>query len=87
MIVILFIPAPLYCDLKQHDSGVYDPYDADANWNTPSLLETWRTGPYGHLGSFKKVREMIEHPRGHAGSGSTVSASEMEDLVAYVQSL
>jgi cytochrome c peroxidase len=53
-------PSPLYTDLKSHISGIEDPYDATPSWDTPSLIECWRTSPYGHLGSKLTVREMID---------------------------
>ncbi|MBN1575665.1 MAG: hypothetical protein JW913_03885 [Chitinispirillaceae bacterium] len=78
--------APLYCDLQFHNAGVPDPYDANTNWDTPSLVEAWRTGPYGHLGSFSSIGEMVKLP-GHNNASQTLSSEEMEDLLQYVLSL
>ena len=53
-------PAPLYTDMKLHnvnsntfsgDSGEYD---------TPTLIEAWRTGPYMHDGSLKTIEEVVK---------------------------
>ncbi|MBN1307254.1 MAG: hypothetical protein JXA18_05020, partial [Chitinispirillaceae bacterium] len=78
--------APLYCDLLFHNIGVPDPYDANTEWDTPSLIEAWRTGPYGHLGSFREIEAMVKLP-GHNNASSTLSSEEMEDLLLYVLSL
>ena len=77
---------PLFADCLTHKSAVQDPYDANSKWDTPSLVEIWRTGPYGHIGSLWSVREMIELP-GHNEAAAKLSADEMDDLVAYVLSL
>ncbi len=78
--------APLFCDLKYHDAGVPDPYDINTSWDTPSLIEAWRTWPYGHLGSFSNIREIIELP-GHNNASLHLSTDELNDLAEYVLSL
>ncbi len=78
--------APLFCDLQSHNAGVIDDYDVTLQWDTPSLIEAWRTGPYGHLGSFRSVREIVALP-GHNNASSNLTTIEMDDLVEYVLSL
>jgi YVTN family beta-propeller protein len=76
---------PLFTDLKFHLSGVSDPFDANTQWDTPSLIEAWRTAPYGHLGSYDKIEDMVKL-MGFSSSG-TLSDDEFRDLVEFVLSL
>jgi cytochrome c peroxidase len=66
--------------------GVEDPWDRTLDWNTPSLIEAWRTAPYGHIGSYDKIEEIIRL-RAHSLGASQLSEQEMEDLVEFVSSL
>jgi hypothetical protein len=77
---------PLFTDCKTHDFAVSDPFDPTKAIFTPSLVEAWRTGPYGHLGSLWYVQEMVELP-GHNDARANLNLSEMDDLIAYVMSL
>jgi cytochrome c peroxidase len=79
-------PAPLYTDMKFHNIGVMDKYDPNINWDTPSIIEAWRTAPYDHLGSAQTVRERIEN-RGHSVASQKLSQDEIGDLVNFVLSL
>jgi cytochrome c peroxidase len=79
-------PAPLYTDNDYHNAGVPDPLDASLDWNTPSLIEAWRTAPYSHLGNYDKIREIIQL-RAHSIGASKLSEQEMDDLVEFVSSL
>ncbi|MCU0608311.1 MAG: hypothetical protein MUF22_00900 [Chitinispirillaceae bacterium] len=79
-------PAPLYTDNRLHNAGVPDPQDAGLDWNTPSLIEAWRTAPYGHLGSYDLIKEIIQL-RAHSIGATTLTAQEMDDLIRFVSSL
>jgi YVTN family beta-propeller protein len=76
---------PLFTDLKFHFSGVTDPFDPNTQWDTPSLIEAWRTAPYGHIGSYDKIEDVVKL-MGFNSSG-TLSDDEFRDLVEYVLSL
>ena len=76
---------PLFTDNKLWNAGVPDPYDANVTWATPPLIESWRTAPYGHLGSMG-FREMVELP-GHTNAKQRLTAQEIDELTAYVLSL
>jgi cytochrome c peroxidase len=78
-------PAPLFTDNKFWNTGVPDPYDANTQWKTPTIVESWRTGPYGHLGSYWGMREILELPT-HSNAYSKLKIEEMDDLVEYVLS-
>ncbi len=79
-------PAPLYTDNQFYNAGVPDSMDATLEWNTPSLIEAWRTAPYSHLGSFDKIEEIIKL-RAHSISASELSREELDELIEYVSSL
>ena len=79
-------PAPLYTDMDFHDAGVEDPWDANTQWDTPSLIEAWRTHPYSHTGKYDKIIDMIKL-RAHSIGASNLTEQELNDLITYVQSL
>ena len=81
-------PAPLFTDLLFWNAGVPDSYDANTQWKTPHIQECWRTGPYGHLGSFWSMREILVL-EGHSNAIKNLNpdSGEMDDLVEYVLSL
>ncbi len=78
---------PLYADALLHDVAIADPYDANTEWNTPSLVECWRTAPYSHLGSMNTVREMIDTYMVRLTPAASLSTAEIDDLTRYVLSL
>ena len=79
-------PAPLFTDNLPYNTALPDPYDAGVDWITPTIIEAWRTGPYGHLGSYWGMQQILEVP-GHSDAYKTLTLDEMEDLVEYVNSL
>ncbi len=79
-------PAPLYTDDEFHNAGVKDSTDATLDWNTPSLIEAWRTAPYGHIGSYDKIEEIIKL-RAHSIGATRLTEQEMKELVEFVSSL
>jgi YVTN family beta-propeller protein len=79
-------PAPLYTDLSPHNVGVPDKDELNSNFDTPSLVETWRTSPYGHLGSFDTLTNVIMVPS-HSIGVHKITSQELNDLLKYVLSL
>ncbi len=79
-------PAPLYTDMQMHNAGIPDPQELNSNFDSPSLIETWRTSPYGHLGSYDTLSNVIMVP-GHSVGVHSITAQEMSDLLMYVLSL
>jgi DNA-binding beta-propeller fold protein YncE len=82
-------PAPLYTDLKAHNVGTRSVHDANERYDTPTLVEVWRTAPYLHDGRYTTLRELfvegkhgLERPR-----GEPLSEQETADLVEFVSSL
>ena len=52
-------PMPLYTDLKMHDVTTRGSFDRRDTWDTPTLIECWRTGPYLHDGRYTTVKEVL----------------------------
>jgi DNA-binding beta-propeller fold protein YncE len=78
-------PAPLFTNLKAENAGILDDLDNSA-FDTPSIIEAWRTGPYDHIGSHDKMEDCLKVP-GHAEGLDNLSDSEFKDLIEYVLSL
>jgi cytochrome c peroxidase len=82
---------------KQADVGTFTvtgPIQDDANvrkrgLNTPSLLGLARTAPYLHDGSAPTLKERLVQGRqsNRHGSTSHLSDADIDDLVAYLQTL
>jgi cytochrome c peroxidase len=83
-------PAPLYADLKQHDVNSKGKYDRERKFDTPTLIECWRTAPYMHDGHYTDMKEVFTTGKhGHQGGSGADKLSDLElnDLVDYVLSL
>jgi YVTN family beta-propeller protein len=75
-------PAGLFTSLKAYDVGA-------GALDTPTLVEIWRTAPYLHDGSAATLREVLTtaNPNDRHGKTSHLSSSQIDDLVAYLESL
>ncbi len=83
-------PAPLFTDLHSYDVGTRARTDYDTGtFDTPTLVELWRTAPYLHDGSAATLREVLLEGNHHDQHGRTsqLSADEINDLAAYLLSL
>jgi len=83
-------PPGLFTDLRPHDVGTRRAFDAPSDiFDTPTLIEAWRTAPYLHDGSAATLRDVLtaRNPRNEHGQTSTLSPQELDDLCAYVLSL
>jgi YVTN family beta-propeller protein len=78
-------PAPLYTDQKLHDVGSRGEMDDRSAFDTPTLVEAWRTAPYMHDGHYPTVRDLLT--TGKHGRARTLSPGELADLVEFVLSL
>jgi len=76
-------------DKKIHDVGTRSKYDKPKDeFDTPTLVEVWRSGPYLHDGSAATLRDVITANKSDLhGVTSHLRQSEIDDLVAYVLSL
>jgi cytochrome c peroxidase len=80
-------PAPLYTDMNMHPPKARaDNWEKelDIKYDTPSLVETWRSGPWMNDGSKATLREAVEIslPKGH-----NLKSGEIDDLTNFVGSI
>ncbi|MCL2304709.1 MAG: hypothetical protein FWC43_05140 [Planctomycetaceae bacterium] len=83
-------PAPIYTDMKMHDVGSKnESFDRRADFDTPGLVEVWRTAPYLHDGRYVKMRDVFAVGKHGDVSGDvdTLTEQELDDLTEYVLSL
>jgi mono/diheme cytochrome c family protein len=83
-------PAGLFTDLKTYDVGTHGELDREANaFDTPTLIEVWRTAPYLHDGSAMTLKDVLttHNPKDQHGKTSHLTPEEVEALVEYLKSL
>jgi len=92
-------PPPLFTDDRTHDVGTAsrsvglwgkDLGDQPTDkFDTPALTELWRSAPYLHDGSSPDLRDLFtrKNPHDAHGATSSLSPSELDDLIAYLLSL
>ena len=80
---------PLQTDLKLHDVGTRGTLDHAAEFDTPSLIELWRSAPYLHDGSAATLRELLTSRNigDRHGVTSDLDEADLADLIAYLRSL
>ena len=82
-------PAPHYTDLKMHNVGSKGKYDRNNTFDTPTLIECWRTAPYMHDGHYTTLEALFkEGKHGNVkGKLDTLSEQEVKDIIAFVLTL
>jgi cytochrome c peroxidase len=83
-------PPGLFTDLNHYDVGTLGPYDAPKDaFDTPTLVEIWRTAPYLHDGSAATLNEVVttRNEGDLHGKTSTLSSQEIDELCEYLLSL
>ena len=82
-------PAPLFTNLQQYNVGTGLGREVEMEFDTPSLVETWRTAPYLHDGRAVTMQEVLTkyNKDDKHGGTSKLSNTEIADLVEYVLSL
>lgn len=78
----------LHTDLQQHNVGTGDGLDKDRKFDTPSLVEAWRTAPYLYDGRAATIEEVIAiyNSDDKHGQTSNLSVKEITDLANFVLS-
>jgi DNA-binding beta-propeller fold protein YncE len=71
-------PGPLYTDLNSYTLGE----DESLQWDTPTLVELWRTGPYWHDGRYADLEEIFEKEM--HGLQESLSSDDIRTLNAYL---
>jgi YVTN family beta-propeller protein len=83
-------PPGLFTDLKQYDVGTRGRLSQGQNeFDTPTLVEIWRTAPYLHDGSAATIKDVLTTANKEDKHGKTSSLTEQElnDLAKYILSL
>jgi YVTN family beta-propeller protein len=82
-------PAPYFTDGRMHNVGTPSVLELDGKYDTPSLLEAYRTAPYYHDGRAPTIQEALTtfDGGGKHGHVKDLTPQEIDDLVAYVLSL
>jgi YVTN family beta-propeller protein len=83
---------PLFTNLGSFNVGTRGRYDRAEDpdpFDTPALVELWRTAPYLHDGSAATLRDVFStlNPRDCHGTTSHLSQEDLADLEAYLLSL
>jgi len=80
---------PLYTGLGLHRVGSGRGREKDTPFDTPTLIEVWRSAPYFHDGRAATLQELFSAPdNGPVHSlNSRLKKSQLDDLVAFVLSL
>lgn len=81
-------PAPLYTDLKLHDSPTLE---FDDSWeyrqmDTPTLVEVWRSYPWSYIGQFTDMKDIVKYFVENF-SKKTISDADAADLAEFVLSI
>lgn len=82
-------PAPTYTDGRMHDLGYGTPDDVRHQFDTPSIRQCYRTGPWLHDGRAPTLLSLFTefNPDDVHGRTKGLTDQELEDLVLYIQTL
>lgn len=80
---------PFYTDMMQYPVGTGKNREAQAAFDTPTLIELWKTPPYLHDGRAVTLEEVLTtcNPEDHHGVTSTLTKEEIQQLVEFLLSL
>lgn len=80
---------PLYTDLQKYDVGTGKGLDKDVEFDTPTLVEIWRTAPYLYDGRAATMKEVLttHNQCDKHGRTSNLTDNEINDLARFVLSL
>jgi cytochrome c peroxidase len=75
--------------MKNHNVGTGDGMEAETEFDTPTLIEGWRTAPYLYDGRAATLRDVLKtfNPDDTHGITSDLSDEALDDLAEYVLSL
>ncbi|MCP5516193.1 MAG: cell surface protein [Verrucomicrobiales bacterium] len=83
-------PGPRFTDGLAYDVGTAGEFDREVKeFDTPTLVEIWRTAPYLHDGSAATLREVLvdRNLTDAHGRVSDLAPTELADLIEYLNSL
>jgi cytochrome c5 len=75
-----------FVDSRRHHVGTATAEEPRGRFDTPTLLEVWRTAPYLHDGRAETVREVLTtfNPDDRHGRTADLREDELCDLIEYV---
>ena len=76
---------PWFTEQKLHEIGTQGEFDHQNKWDTPTLVETWRTAPYLHDGRAATMKDVFTQEK--HGLRKNLSEEQIDQLVEYVLSL
>ncbi len=77
---------PYYTNGKKYKIGKGEETDFYQGWDTPTLIEVWRTAPYLHDGSAANLDELLELSK-HGLKNINLNKKERNQLIEYILSL
>ncbi len=79
---------PLFTDMQKHDVGTGEGLDQGVKFDTPTLIEVWRTPPYLYDGRAATVQEVLNkyNPQDKHGVTLNLTEDQIKDLAAFVLS-
>ena len=82
-------PEPLFTDMSFHRSEARQYNEGMSKFDTPTLIEVWRTAPYMNNGHWLTIREvLLDAKHGNPdGRIDRLTEQELDDLIEYVLSL
>jgi cytochrome c peroxidase len=78
-----------FTNMRQYDVGTGADNETGVKFDTPTLIETWRTAPYLYDGRAATLKDIFKtfNPADFHGVTSKLTEQELDDLVEYVLSL
>ena len=82
-------PSPLYTDMDNHEVGTGTGRDSGRRFDTPTLAELWRTGPYLYDGRAETVKDVLIkfNDEDSHGETSNLTEQQIDDLEKFLLSL
>ena len=83
-------PPPLFTNMKQYNVGIKGEFDKPTDlFDTPTLIEVWRTAPYLHDGSADTLKELftVRNKNNQHGITENLSDGQLNDLIEYLLSI
>jgi YVTN family beta-propeller protein len=81
-------PPPLFTDLTNHNVGIADGREKGREFDTPTLVENWRTAPYLYDGRAATMLDVLTtcNTDDNHGHTSDLSKRELSDLAEFILS-
>jgi DNA-binding beta-propeller fold protein YncE len=82
-------PAPLYTDMEEHDVGTGLGRDKGKRFDTPTLVELWRTAPYLYDGRAESIKDVLKkfNENDTHGKTSALTEQQIDDLAEFLMYL